>query len=286
MKSIVNKLTIRKLKISFRWFSAIILSIVGIMFMFKTPSNDHNFQPQYTRLPSVAIEGDRITINNFRDLRYRENGSIDVSDYSDKHFMLSELDSVWFGLSHFGGFGFAHAFVSFGFNGGGDKDSYLAVSIEARLREGQSYSPVKGLLRHYTKTVVLTSEQDVIGVRSHIRDEKVYLYALDIQGLDARALLLNFLRKAEYLNRHPDFYNTLTDNCLTGLISETGLFDSFYQWLDYRIVLPGYSDALLRQYQSESNEMSLEDMRTRALVNTKGYTVGDADFSSKLRGSL
>ncbi|MFT4531066.1 MAG: hypothetical protein ACI81F_001883 [Thalassolituus oleivorans] len=281
------KLKIKKIHIGLRWLVTIVLTVFGATLIFKKARNDQQFQPQYERLPSVTIEGDRIEVKNFRDLRHLEDGSIGDFNYSDKHYALSELDSVWFGLSHFGDFGLAHAFVSFGFNGKEDSNNYLAVSIEARLRQDQkNYSPIKGLLRNYTKTIVLASEHDIIGARSHIRDEDVYLYKLDIQGLEARALLLNFLRKAEHLNQHPAFYNTLTDNCLTGLISETGLFDSFYQWLDYRITLPGYSDALLQEYQNNKVEYSLEKLRADALVNTKGYTLDDIDFSNKIRGEL
>ncbi len=251
--------------------------------MFKPPSNDHAFQAQYTHLPSITIVGDQITVNHFRDLRYHKDGRVDALNYSNKLYLLSELDSVYFGLSHFGKGGLAHAFVSFGFNSSDGNNDYLCVSIEARLGEDQaSYHPIKGLFRTYTKMIVLASEQDVIGVRSHIRKEDVYLYKLDIQGLYARALLLNFLRKAEHLNKHPQFYNTLTDNCLTGLISETGLFDSLYQWLDYRIILPGYSVGLLREYQNTSQ--SLAQMRASALVKTKGYSIDDPNFTSKIRG--
>jgi hypothetical protein len=100
------------------------------------------------------------------------------------------------------------------------EDQFLAVSIEARLRKDDvdSYDPIKGLFRGDTKTIVLATAQDVIGLGIHIRGKPFYLYKLEFPELYSKPLLLNFLREAQALNTRPT--------------------------LDIRILLPGNSDEM------------------------------------------
>ena len=66
----------------------------------------------------------------------------------------------------------AHTLVSFGFDDG----QYLAVSVEARRQDWQSYSPLWGLFRSYELMFVLGDERDLVRLRTNIRRERVYLY--------------------------------------------------------------------------------------------------------------
>lgn len=252
-----------------------------LLLTLKTPSNDADWQTQYKRLPSVELENDTIHIKNVRDFRYNQDLSIKEVRYLDQDYQLSEFVTAWYGLSHFGENGLAHALMSFEFTG----NRFLVVSIEARQQEKHvnGYHPVKGLFRAYTKTIVLATEQDVIGLRTHIRGEPLYLYKLNVPELYTKPLLLNFLREAQVLNRKPTFYNTLIDNCMTGLLAQSEQFRNISSWIDTRILLPGNSDEIIYELGYIDTSKPFIKVREDALINPAIVEIEDVDFSSKIR---
>ncbi len=262
-------------------FLLITLLTIGYLIWFATrvPQQEGQWKTPYQRLPDVRLSGDTLFIDGMRDFRYDEDGNVVVARYVDRSYALSSLRRVWFGLSHFGGDGLAHAFASFEFSDG----QFLVVSIEARLREDQwIYNPLAGALREYTKFVVLATEEDVIGLRSYLRKEPVYLYSVKGSALQGQALLLNFLRRADNLRHTPDFYNTLTDNCLTGLLAESGRYNDLHHWLDYRILLPGYSDEVLFEHGLLEAEGELSHIREQARVDDS-IAPDSPNFSLRIR---
>lgn len=259
---------------------AVLLAVYGVYFFSQTASQQSDWRVQYQRMPVVHLQGDTLTVKSLRDFRYAADGAVTDARYIDKTYSLPKLRGAWFGLSHFGCCGLAHAFVSFEF----EENQYLVVSIEARVRNDQpGYDPVVGLFREYTKFVVLATEQDVIGLRSHVRKEPVFLYPLKGSMLQARALLLSFLRRSENLERRAEFYNTLTDNCLTGLLAESGRNPELYHWLDYRIVLPGYADELLSEKGVLWQQGAIESIRAQSRVVPENVALEDPQFSVKIR---
>lgn len=259
---------------------AVLLAAYSAYFFSRSAAQEGDWRTQYQRIPTVQVQGDTLTVAGMRDFRYAGDGAVAEARYIDKTFSLSALRGAWFGLSHFDCCGLAHAFVSFEFA----EHQYLVVSIEARIRNDQAgYDPLAGMFRDYTKFVVLATEQDVIGLRSHIRKEPVFLYPLKGSMLQARALLLSFLRKSENLERQAEFYNTLTDNCLTGLLAESGRNPELYHWLDYRILLPGYADELLSEKGVFWQQGEIESIREQARVVPENTVLDDPLFSAKIR---
>lgn len=257
----------------------LLLAVYVAWFATRAPSQDAQWLRQYQVHADIHLSGDTLYIRKLRDFRYDDGGSVTEARYVDRRYQLSSLKAVWFGLSHFSGYGLAHAFASFEFSDG----QFLAVSIEARLRRDQEqYNPLLGALREYTKFVVLGTEEDIIGVRSHIRENSVYLYPLKGSSLQGHALLLNFLRRADNLSHTPDFYNTLTDNCLTGLLAESGRYNDLHHWLDYRILLPGYADEVLFDHGLIDTENHLAKTRLNARVSS-AISPDEQYFSRKIR---
>lgn len=264
-----------------RIYLALLLAVsLGLgLYASQSPRAQGDWKLQYSRLPTVEVVGDTLEIHDLRDFRYDPEGAVQVARYREGRFRLSQLQSTWFGLSHFGDKGLAHAFMSFRFRDG----QTLAVSIEARQENDQPhYSPLAGTFRAYTKFMVLATEADVIGLRSHQRKEPVYLYPLALSQLQSHALLMNFLRRAEYLSTAPDFYNTLTDNCLTGLMMESGRYQDLHHWLDYRILLPGYADEMLLEYGILAHQGNIETVRAQARVPAL-VAPDDPLFSDRIR---
>ena len=261
--------------------SLVSFSILLIIFFSKSPVNDAEWQVQYNLLPTVELENDVIRIKNLRDFRYNNVESVALARYIDQDYELSKFTSAWFGLSHFGKHGLAHALMSFEFA----NNEFLVVSIEARLQEKdvEGYNPIKGLFRAYNKTVVLATEQDVIGLRTHIRGEPLHLYKLDVPELYTKPLLLNFLREAQVLTRKPTFYNTIIDNCMTGLLAQSDQFRNISSWLDTRILLPGNSDEIAYELGYIDTSQSFAKVRENALIDPQGVQLTDTDFSQKIR---
>ena len=255
--------------------------LLSLTLLFKTPRNDLDWQTQYRVLPTVELQNDTISIQNLRDFRYNKDQSIAEVRYKNQNFTLSEFKNAWYGISHFGSNGLAHVLLSFEFSG----DKFLVVSIEARMQNKhvKGYDPLKGLLRTYTKTIVLATEQDVIGLRTHIRGEPLFLYKLDVPELYTKPLLLNFLREAQVLTQSPVFYNSLIDNCMTGLLAQSDQFRSFWQWLDMRILLPGNSDKIAYELNYIDTSQPFNQTRARAKVDPSLTHIEDPEFSAKIR---
>jgi hypothetical protein len=133
----------------------------------------------------------------------------------DKTFDLNRLDSVDFLVVPFKEApNLAHTMLSFGFGG----NDYLVVSVEARMEEGQSYSPVKGLMRQYELMYVVADERDVIPLRTKHRDVDVYLYRTRATPEQARMLLVDMMARVNKLAFEPEFYDTFTNNCTTNIV--------------------------------------------------------------------
>jgi hypothetical protein len=150
---------------------ALLLIAAGstLAMILRVPSHDRDWRPGHARLPNVTLAGDRVSIEGFRDFSYGPGGTPSETRYQEESYRLSEIESLWYGISHFGPFGLAHTFLSVGFADG----RYLALSIEV-------YNPLLGLFGAYELIIVAGSERDVIGLRSHRRGERVYLYRIDV----------------------------------------------------------------------------------------------------------
>ena len=247
----------------------------------RTISNEGDWQTQFKVLPSIELNQDTITITNLRDFRYNTDESISEVRYLNETYLLSEFKNVWYGISHFGENGLAHVLLSFEFS----NDKFLAVSIEARLQNKNvdGYHPIAGLFGAYTQTIVLATEQDVIGLRTHVRGEPFYLYKLELPEIYTKPLLLNYLRKAHALTQKPALYDSILDNCMTGLLAESQQFKSMFSWFDKRILLPGNSDSLAYDLGYIDQSKPFQQVKEHALIDSSVTQIEDPDFSTKIR---
>lgn len=253
---------------------------LGLFVSTRSASHDRDWIQAHSQLPQITFEGDLITVHNVRNFSYANDGSIAEATYYNHTYDLSELKSAWYGISHFAEFaGIAHTFLSFGFA----DDAYLTLSIEARREVGEAYSPTRGLFRKYELIYVLGDERDVIGSRSHIRGERVQLYRVNLTQEVSAQLLRLMLTEAKNIDAEPQFYNTLTDNCTTGIFKHARRLPAWRRLFDYRIVLPGYSDGLLFDLGLIGVGGSLTQARRRATINPDLVSLDAVDFSAALR---
>jgi hypothetical protein len=261
--------------------------VVLIWWLAIKPSNDRPWYPDVAQTAWAEIDGDFVTLHNFRNCDYRSQTDY-TCHWETKRVQLSQLRGVDVAFVDWGLPNIAHVIVSFQF---GEND-YVAASIETRKQIGQSYSAVRGFFRTYTLIYLFSDERDVIRLRTNFRhNEEVYLYRTTATPDWSRALFLQYLLRANQLHEHPEWYNALTDNCTTNIFTEiarTGRIPSGSSRFDPRIVLSGLADKMLYDGGnlvggSPKGGLSFAELKRGAHVNPTARAASYADFSRAIR---
>jgi len=244
------------------------------------PSNDRQWAPEQAVLAYAEFDGDEVTVRNIRNCVYHSADDFEVHHY-DKTFRLNELESVDFIMAPFpDNPSIGHTMLSFGFEGG----DHLALSVEIRKEQGEVYSPLKGFFHQYELMYVLGDERDLIGLRANHWLNDVYVYRARATRTRARELFVDVLRRANKLAEEPEFYDTLTNNCTSNIVHHINNLSPNRVPLDYRSLLPGYSDELAYELGLLDTELSFEQTKARARVNRLAYTHRESeDFSTLIR---
>jgi hypothetical protein len=246
----------------------------------KVPSNDRDWLPGLDVLATAEFNGHEVTVRNIRNCTYLSEEDY-VLDYYDKTFDLLELTSVDFIVVPFKEApALAHTMVSFGFQ---DRD-YLAISVEARLQRGQTYSPIRGAAKEMEIMYVIGDERDLIQLRTEHRDVDVYVYRAQVAPRDARAMFVDMLRRANELAKEPEFYDTLTNNCTTNLVDHINKLRPNLIPYTYHVLLPGHSDRLAYDLGLLDRSVPFETLKRRAHVNARANVFASReDFSQQIR---
>jgi hypothetical protein len=244
------------------------------------PSNDRHWRDDQKRLATAEFRGDEVTIRNIRNFRHLSDDE-HVPGYYDKTFDLNDIRSVDFVVVPFPDLpDLAHTMLSFGFAGG----EHVALSVEARYEDGESYNPALGLMNQYELMYILGDERDLIQLRTNVWLNDVYLYPARATPEQARALFVDVLRRANQLAARPEFYNTLANNCTTNIVNHINRLFPNRVPLDKRILLNGQSDRLAYELGLLDTDRSFEATRAAARVNYLAYRYqDDPDFSVLIR---
>jgi len=248
------------------------------------PKQDRDWAPEYARLPYATINGDLVTIHNIRNFDYRTETDF-TPRYYDKTFDLRQLDSVDVIASYWMGDAIAHIFLSFGFSG---KD-FIAISIETRRQQHQSYSTIAGFFKQYELFYVVADERDLIRLRTNYRKnplEDVYIYRTRAPADNARRIFLDYIREINSLAQKPEFYNALTTNCTTSILTHTRVNPGDVP-LSWKILLSGYVPQYLYERHAIDTSLPLEELKRRSHINAAAQASDNAaDFSQRIRASL
>ena len=248
-----------------------------------TPSNDRTWRPEVAELARASIDGGRVTVHNIRNFDYR--GETDFSPrYYDRTFDVADLTAVDLFAVYWMGPAIAHTMVSFSFRDG----SQLAVSIETRKEVGEDYSTILGFFRHYELYYVVADERDVVRLRTTFREppEDVYLYRVRAPIENSRRLFLTYMRRLNELAAKPAFYNTLADNCTTGVWLNT-LSNVGHLPLSWKLLASGYVPQYLYESGRLDDSLPFAELQSRSLINARARAAAaDGDFSRALRRGL
>jgi Domain of unknown function (DUF4105) len=248
------------------------------------PLQDRDWAPEYARLAYATINGDLVTIHNIRNFEYRTETDF-TPRYYDKTLDLRQLDSVDVIASYWMGDAIAHIFLSFGF---ADKD-FIAISIETRRERRESYSTIAGFFKQYELFYVVADERDLIRLRTNYRKdppEDVYLYRTRAPAANARRLFLDYIRTINSLAEKPEFYNALTTNCTTSILTHTRVNQGGLP-LSWKVLLSGYIPQYLYERSGIDTSLSFEALKLRSRINAAAQAADDApDFSQRIRTGL
>ncbi len=244
------------------------------------PSNYRSWIPAQAVLATAELRGDELTVHNIRNCQYLSADDYVVRHY-DKTFDLRQLRSVDFVTVPFRETPtLAHTMLSFGFADG----QFLAISVEARYEQGETYSPIKGAMRQYELMYVVADERDVIGLRAKHRKDDIYLYPTRSTPEFARALLLDMLARANKLAAEPEFYDALTNNCTTNIVAHVNRVRPGRVPLNIGTLLPGYADRLAYDLGLLDAQLPFEKLKRQALISRVASRYVDAgDFSQRIR---
>jgi Domain of unknown function (DUF4105) len=264
-------------------FVVLFLAFLGLWSTVK-PSNDRDWQVEVSRLPYATFDGDLVTLHNIRNFEYRSETDFTPRWY-DKTFDLRELDSFDIVASYWMGDAIAHIIVSFGF---AERD-FVAMSIETRKERSEEYSTVKGFFRNYELFYVVADERDLIGVRTNYRQnppEDVYVFRTNAPRENVRRAFLDYLRGINSLTDRPEFYNTLTTNCTTGVLMHARVNPGAppYSW---KVLLSGYTPLYVYERGRLDTTLPFEELKRRSRINEAAKAAGDApDFSVRIRAGV
>jgi hypothetical protein len=170
--------------------------------------------------------------------------------------------------------------LSFGFADG----RHLVISIEARKEVGESYTLTGGMVRKYELMYLFGDEHDVVLVRTNHRKDIMRRYPVNASTQDIRKLLLQMSEQANALHARPEFYNLLTDTCTSRLVKDVNVVHPGAIPASWRVLLPGYSDALAYDLGLINTTLSFADAREFYRIDHKAQACGDcADFSAQIR---
>ncbi|OQK15258.1 hypothetical protein AU255_17425 [Methyloprofundus sedimenti] len=268
-----------------------LLAIHGVLFiavlsnwLTTAPRNDRPWQQDVATLAYATFDDDRVTVHNIRNFSYRNEFDYQPA-YYQQSYDLNKLEGADLFAIYWMGPAIAHTIMSFRFSDG----KHLAFSIEARKEQNEAYSTIKGFFRQYELIYIVADERDVIGLRTtyrHDPPEQVYLYQLQGSKAEALRLLMAYLHEINSLSEHPVFYNTMTNNCTTGIWMHS-LINPEPLPFSWKILLSGYVPQYLYESGKLDQRISFAELQRRAHINTRANDADNSvDFSQRIRKPL
>jgi len=274
------------MKIRFNWgnirwaiFGGLLL--LGIWLFFQKASHDREWEVGQERLAHFVFDGDNFKVENYRNFDWRkdENGEAQltlggclVDDelaqkgicYEERNYKISDIETVNVIISHFDDYeGMAHIFISFVMKEGEN----IVISMETRRELGEDFSPWLGMLRQFEIVYVVGSESDIIGLRTGVRGERVYVYPTIANEDKAQQLFLALAKEINAIYEKPKMYHTLTSNCtneITKRVEEISTLDFPLTW---KTIFPGFFDEILYEMKVIPSDKPFEEIKRQYKID-------------------
>lgn len=243
------------------------------------PSNQREWSPEFSRLPTAEVVGNQVTLRNIRNLEWLSEEDF-VARYEDRRFGLDQVQTVDFVVVPFNFRPIAHTMLSFGLSDG----TYIGVSVEIRNELGEDYSTVLGMARQFEVTYVVADERDIIRRRTRHLNAEVFIYPTAATPQKAQALFADVLERLNELAEKPEFYHTLVNNCTTNLVSHVNRLNPSRVPYSIGVLLPGLADRYAYELGILDRSVPFEQLKAAAKVNDlAAIHYDEPDFSQKIR---
>lgn len=248
--------------------------------LFKKVPTEGDWKDTLKVLSTAEFHQNLVTVRSIRNFQYDSNGNPTVEAYYDKTYDLNKLKKVWYVTDPFSpGSLFAHTFLSFEFSDG----SFLAITIEGRLKKGEEYSLWKGTVRTFPLMYIAADERDVIYLRANQFKDGVYVYPLKATPDQGRILLVDMLNRMNDLLANPDWYNSIFANCTSSIANHVNkIWPGLLPKFDWQVLLTSYADQLALDRGLLDTDLSLAEARKKFYVTDIAQKVGYVDNYSLL----
>ena len=249
-----------------------------VWWFLQKPSNERDWDPNFSQIARVDLEGDLLTIHNVRHTEYRSLTDFTVH-YETRAYHLSRLVGVDLLIVFWGSPLICHPLLIFDF---GD-DGRICTSIEVRYRKGQKYGFFRSLYRQQELAYVYCDERDAILKRTkHSRNHDAYLYRIQARADEIQKVFLEYVVNTNNLVDRPRWYNGITTNCTTSFYRQR---DHDLDW-DLRWLLNGQLDHMIYDHGRLDNRVPFAELKEKSRINALANEAPLDSFGDFIRRNL
>jgi hypothetical protein len=242
------------------------------------PRNDREWAPDFGALAWGEVQGDTVTIHNYRYFEWRSETDF-TPRWETRTFPLSALKHVDFMMAYWGSPHICHTMVSFDFGAHGN----VCISVEARREPHERYSPLAGAFRRFELTYEIGDERDIVRVRTNFRHgDDVYMFRLVTTPEEARRQFLDYIKSANKLRENPAWYNTIVTNCTTTIRQHAQLQPGRLPY-DWRVLLNGHVDEYLYEHGRLATGLPFDELKRRSHISPAAREASLENFSQAIR---
>jgi Domain of unknown function (DUF4105) len=258
-------------------YAVVALAMLGWWSTIQPPATA-DFAPDVARQVTGVINGDRLILRDMRNFDWRSETDV-TERWEERSYDLGALRHLDLFLSRWDDSGIVHMIMSFGFADG----RWLAWSVEVRRLRNGAFSPIGDLFKENPLVLVAAEERDVIGVRSNIRGEDVSRYRLNLRPETIRTVLAEYVARANGLAVRPEFYNSLTSNCTTSVVTMMRAVGAAVPQ-DWRLLVNGRLPDYAFDHDALEPGLTLAQAKAKAPVSARAKAAGLGDgYSAAIR---
>ena len=249
----------------------------------RVPELERQWWSDCERLASVKHDGDHLKVSNVRDFIWRTQKDHDIR-WGEFEVDANQIKNVWFIIDHFHKIrGLAHTMMSFEFNDG----QVLTFSFETRREKGDKYHPWDGMWRSFELYLLISTESDVLYLRTNVRKHKVHMFRAQTPEGKEKELLLQLCKRVNELSERPEWYHTLTASCTTTIISQINTITPGRIPFTWRALLPGYAARGAWKLKLIEDWGGYDDTLEKSRIDEVARRWdGEGDFSEHIRSGL
>ena len=163
---------------------------------------------EFSRHPELFVSDEQVRIRDVRDFAWNEHGS--TPNWITRTLEPSDLKEAYVVIEQFRKWGAAHTFVCFT-----TSLDPICVSVDARRKEGETYSLFKGLTPYYETIYFFTTGRDFLGQRLDYRKRELEICKLELDRDEVWEFFRSLAIAAERNQGDPATYHTIRRNCTT-----------------------------------------------------------------------